>query len=59
MSTKKTTGAAKAAEKTQTKAAETVESVTCRWCGQAGSVEPRPMTVAGPTAGRAVAEGER
>ena len=30
---------------------ESVESVTCRWCGQAGSVEQLPMTLA--------AEGER
>ena len=35
---------------------ESVESVTCRWCGQAGSVEPLPM----PAPDMAVvAEGER
>ena len=35
---------------------ESVESVTCRWCGQAGSVERLPMPVPETTV---VAEGER
>ncbi len=35
---------------------ESVESVTCRWCGQAGSVEPLPMPARDMTV---VAEGER
>ena len=35
---------------------ESVESVTCRWCGQAGSVEPLAMPARDMTV---VAEGER